>query len=284
VSYAVLLATERMVKENSLRTTITGVLLLIILLQGCATPGEKDDPKEGATVADTPVAYVPQEGLSSQQRFREALNLLEDGQPLAARGELILYLEQKPGSDTGADLLQQIDLPALDYFPEDYREVQLAPGQSLSTLARQYLGSIYQFYALAKYNGIAVPHSLRVGQTIRIPLTTEARSAFAAQDSAVKTTTPGAITPNVAVDAPKDDTTEPVTEKPVLQSEPQPEDTPAADVATLHREALDAYRAQDLNRAIELWDQVLIIDPDHENARLYRAQAVELQVKLRSLN
>jgi hypothetical protein len=86
------------------------------------------------------------------------------------------------------------------------------------------------------------------------------------------------------MDATQDDTAEPVTEKPVLQTELQPEDAPATDAATLHREALDAYRAQDLNRAIELWDQVLIIDPDHENARLYRAQAVELQVKLRSLN
>jgi len=261
-----------------LRTTITGVLLLIMLLQGCATPGGKDDPKESTTVADTSAAYVPQEGLSAQQRFREALNLLEDGQPLPARAELIVYLEQNPGSDTGADLLQQIDLPALDYFPEDYREVQLAPGQSLSTLSKQYLGSIYQFYALAKYNGIAVPHSLRAGQTLRIPLTAEARSAFAAQDTSGKTTKPAATAPKVEV----------VTKTPARPTQsttqPQAEDSQTADVAQLHREALDAYRAQDLNRAIELWDQVLIIDPDHENARLYRAQAVELQVKLRNLN
>ena len=37
------------------------------------------------------------------------------------------------------------------------------------------------------------------------------------------------------------------------------------------------------DRAIALWDELLAIEPDHENARLYRSQALELQQKLRSL-
>ena len=54
-------------------------------------------------------------------------------------------------------------------------------------------------------------------------------------------------------------------------------------VDQMHLEALNAYRAQDLSRAIALWDEVLTIQPDHENARLYRAQALQLQQRLRDL-
>ena len=54
------------------------------------------------------------------------------------------------------------------------------------------------------------------------------------------------------------------------------------DAERLHRDALNAYRAQDLEQAIALWNQVLAKDPDHESARLYRAQALELQKKLGS--
>jgi hypothetical protein len=59
---------------------------------------------------------------------------------------------------------------------------------------------------------------------------------------------------------------------------------PADESGELHRRALNAYRAQDLGGAIALWDRVLVLDPEHENARLYRAQALELQGKLRRLN
>jgi hypothetical protein len=275
------------VKENGLRTTIAGLLLGIILLQGCATGANKGDGSDGATLAEnTREVYVSQEGLSSQQRFREALSLLEDGRPIEARKELELYLEQNPESDTGIDLLRQINLPSLDYFPEDYREVQLAPNETLSNLSNQYLGSIYQFFALAKYNGISQPDSLRAGQTIRIPLTDTARSAFAAQDSSGPDAkfVPAARPPPKATQTKKvaQPQAEATQTKEVVQ--PQTEDTPAKEVAQLHREALNAYRAQDLNSAIELWDEVLVIDPEHENARLYRAQAIELQTKLRSLN
>ena len=44
------------------------------------------------------------------------------------------------------------------------------------------------------------------------------------------------------------------------------------------------YRKQNLDKAIDLWDRVLALDPNHELAKLYRARAVELKVRLEKLD
>ena len=51
-----------------------------------------------------------------------------------------------------------------------------------------------------------------------------------------------------------------------------------------HREASSAYRRQELDLAIEKWNKVLEIDPQHSSAKLYRAQAIELKERLKKLN
>jgi tetratricopeptide (TPR) repeat protein len=51
-----------------------------------------------------------------------------------------------------------------------------------------------------------------------------------------------------------------------------------------HREASSAFRRQELDLAIEKWDMVLTVNPDHSSAKLYRAQALELKEKLDNIN
>ena len=51
-----------------------------------------------------------------------------------------------------------------------------------------------------------------------------------------------------------------------------------------HREASSAFRRQELDLAIEKWDMVLKVNPDHSSAKLYRAQALELKEKLNNIN
>lgn len=277
------------------------VVGMVLGLSACTVVGIGQDAGPSADAAAGAAGgedYQPQPDLSSQQRFRQALYLLEEGRPQPARQELVIYLEAQPRSELAADLLRQIDLPALDYFPEDYREVQLAPGQSLSTLSRQYLGSVYQFHALAKYNGIAEPRKLRAGQAVRIPLTPNALDAFAALDTTGSSIASSA-TPEIAdevfdvlpEEAAPEILGEPATSPAAITDAETPPaataqavSTPAADPGQLHRQALNAYRSQDLDKAIALWDQVLEVDPDHSSARLYRSQAIELKEKLSRLN
>jgi len=273
--------------------TATGILVGfgLLVLAGCAQLGGSSKADSALQQPDSalqqPVApYVPKQGLSAQQRIREALMLLEEGDESAARVEVVLYLQQQPRSELGQDLLRQINLPAADYFPTDYRKIELASGQSLSNISNEYLGSVYKFHALAKYNMIAEPRKLAAGQTIRIPLTDKALAVFESQDSgsvdaAVDDPAEDSLIETEVVEAVETESAEIVEVETVEVNEV--EIVAAPDVEKMHREALNAYRAQDLSKAIDLWDQVLAVDPGYENASLYRAQAIQLQNKLRNL-
>ena len=50
-----------------------------------------------------------------------------------------------------------------------------------------------------------------------------------------------------------------------------------------YRIGVAAFQKQDLDRAIAAWDKTLAIDPDHKNAQLNRAQALELKQNLQKL-
>jgi tetratricopeptide (TPR) repeat protein len=54
-------------------------------------------------------------------------------------------------------------------------------------------------------------------------------------------------------------------------------------VEEYHKQAMVLYRKQELSRAIEKWDDVLRLDPNHELAKKYRARALELQRKIEQL-
>jgi len=55
-------------------------------------------------------------------------------------------------------------------------------------------------------------------------------------------------------------------------------------VPKLHQEAVILYRHQDLDEAIDLWNQILAISPDFEPAQAYRARARELRRRLEELD
>jgi Tfp pilus assembly protein PilF len=55
----------------------------------------------------------------------------------------------------------------------------------------------------------------------------------------------------------------------------------AADI--YYRNGVAAFQKQDLDGAIAAWDKTLTIDPDHRNAQLNRAQAIELKQNLQRL-
>ena len=355
---------------------------------GCAsveqTPGAGEQP---ATQQDTrrgkPVsAPTPTPGLSSQDRFRLILELLEQGNSAKAMAELEAYLVQRPGSRIAKGLVAQLEAAPGSMFPAESFPVTLASGESLSTLARDYLGDLYLFYALARYNDIAVPRNIKIGQTINIPATA---SALAHRDALASGTAPVAQ-PDVepaAIDEPEElaeTDPEPAPEAPaepltptqmlvaaftaaaesgdytevvavtsqhsaalaaddwellrdaytssgeaLSASDPTTASQLYTSAATLmadqgqneaalqllqqavpldaaneqasammqnissslvdgyHREASAAFRAQELEKAITLWDKVLALDPEHSNALVYRAQALELQDRLSNL-
>ncbi|MEM9620594.1 MAG: LysM domain-containing protein [Pseudomonadota bacterium] len=395
-----------------MRTKLSALRLLLavqtLMLAACASVDNapEDAPADQDAEMTAPISYQASPGLTTQQRFREALALLENGNPGQAEAELQAYLQERPRSKIARDLVSQITR-AEDYFPEESFTVVLESGESLSTLSKKYLGSVYKFYALARYNNIDVPRNTRIGQRIEIPLTTEAREVRQALESgqtltgsgdteAAPDNAPSPATTQTAdnqadadpvMDAAADAGTGAIAEStdigtsvepdsepappspstllaaavdagdyrgaiatlktmPTLTGEDQqlailaylssadelaaagenataarhfaaaaellqatdeadraldayrsavnlnPADVSAADkYASLrkeladkyHRQASMAFRAQELDTAISIWDRVLEIDENHANAQIYRAQALELKARLSTL-
>jgi tetratricopeptide (TPR) repeat protein len=55
----------------------------------------------------------------------------------------------------------------------------------------------------------------------------------------------------------------------------------AADI--YYRQGVDAFQRQDLDGAIAAWDKAIAYNPEHKNAQLQRAQAIELKQNLQKL-
>lgn len=153
------------------------VALLALLLAGCQTAKQTAVSEQAQTPSQAQAELVAEPGLSADDRLRKVISQLELGEVAVARVELEAYLVERPDSKVARDLLRQIDLPSHEYYPTESFNVRLTPGDSLSTLAQKYLGTYYQFYGLAKYNAIARPKDLKVGQIVSIPLTESARLA-----------------------------------------------------------------------------------------------------------
>jgi len=344
--------------------------------------------------------YTAEVGLTPRQRFSKALEKLENGEDGQALAELNAYLLAVPNSNSARNLVAQISTDSSEYFPSEHFKVNLTSGASLSTLAKRYLGSALKFYALAKYNNIANPSRVNIGQEIKIPLTQLARSQRD-KDNALELAAPNMEKEESVVDLAKAEgsnnvvedmtdatelpeveplLTEVIPVAPVetaesalndLQELTQNKDYAAAieklttlstfgkfnkvsrelAIATYtgrakeiaetdnilaatyyakagqlnlteeqtfaafenfkmatdldnkndqameemlvlqkeiadkyHREASSAFRRQELDLAIEKWDMVLKVNPDHSSAKLYRAQALELKEKLYKIN
>jgi len=358
--------------------------VLLVTLAGCqpAKPVAVAPQPEPVSVVtepppETAPQYVAEPGLKPQQRIERAIKHLEKGEAGQAKAELEAYLAVVPSSKVAQDLLRQIDVPSSEYYPAASRDITLGTGDSFSVLAQKYLGSYYQFYALAKYNGVAVPRDVSAGRKIHIPLTPRARQVFEAPPESFPITgaAPGMISETIPGDtageaagagsqaipsgwslvagliaegkyepaaqeierssrldaltkeqrqlgisayrnsadalAPKDparasarllqagkwlaadhnDTAALITLQKSAALDPgnATAQKAYADLKTnladtYHKEASAAFRQQDLDRAIALWEKTLVIDPNHKFAQANLNQARELKAKLEKLH
>lgn len=160
------------------------VVCLAASLAACVSTGKGSNATSGqasngtnSVAANTQQVSRPEPNLTPRQRIKKAINQLEQGNEQVAEVELTEYLISVPSSKLAQDFLKQIRTPSEAYFPTEFFTVDLKFGQSISTLAKQYLGSAWQFYALAKYNNIDNPSRIITGSEIKIPLTDYAKLA-----------------------------------------------------------------------------------------------------------
>lgn len=294
------------------------VPFVAVIVAGCAAPAPEPvpapaQPVQAAGPAPAPApAPAPMPELSpvqakalAQRLAIEAVDELQNGNEAAARAKLDRALELDAGNELARKLLDQVNANAERELGPVHFRYTVQRDDSLSKIAQQFLGDRLRFYILAKYNGIANPSRLSLGQVIRVPGRAPAPAVAATVAGApaqVEAETKPAAEP--APPQPQHDAETLMARGVDLQragdlegaygafSEAAQKDPGNRDammqrdalrqalVRRFEREAAEAFQRQNLVVAIAKWDRVLELDPANRKARLERERALDLEKKL----
>jgi tetratricopeptide (TPR) repeat protein len=265
-----------------------------------------------------PTVPTPQQKQQAQALAQSAATQLENGNEEQARAELQRALSLDGGHKLALSLKRQItDDPIAMLGGQSFTYV-VRPNDSLSSIAGRFLGDVFMFYALARYNNIAVPRQLATGQSIKIPGKAPppavASSPTPTSPSHVPATAPAS--PPAAAPAPVIPPPPPPPPPPspgevtfrageaaeragdleralreyrkAVQLEHPSAQAKAARVqkALVDRYAMAAHKAflsQNLQGAIDGWAQVLRVDPANDRAQLELQRCKDLQQKVAEL-
>lgn len=236
------------------------------------------------------------------------MRLLDRGDPEAARGELEAALQLEPGNEAAKTLLWQIDVDPEQALGRESFPYTVQPGDSLSKIAKKFLGDYNKFYVLSKYNGIRVPGGLEVGQVLKIPGKKPAPASppplpppptRAAPPPAPEPAS-GGSEPESAAERAYQSGLQALSAKSLekaydqfsqaLKANPRHagaqekmKEVKPALVEAYYKKALAAFHKHDLDETIKYCNKALELDPENEKVRLRRAEAEELQERLKKL-
>lgn len=247
----------------SRQISLAGFAAIGLALAGCGTV------QRGGV--GTPSTELPRSG-NWPQRLRDVIADLNRGDATAARRKLTQMLRRQPGDGVARQLLAQIDTDPQTLLGRESYSYTLRPGETLSTVAQRALGNPMLFYALARYNNIAVPSSVTPGQTIQVPGRRPAASAPARPDPRPQTRPPRTATPSTA--------TPPPTRAPAPRPA-APRGNPAQ-AARLRAQGLAALNTGAADRAVALLSQALALDPGNSAISNDLGRARRVQSTLRS--
>lgn len=141
----------------------------VLSLTGCQLLESRPDSES----AEEP---APESPVSEEERetptLARAIDLLQDGSTGEAE-EMLQDLADEEGGSVALQLLEQIHNPPESLLGEEYIEVTVQAGDSLSGLAAEYAGNSLMFFALARLNGIERPRLLQPGTTLKVPAPAE---------------------------------------------------------------------------------------------------------------
>lgn len=304
----------------------------VSLLSACASkapaPAPAPAPVDTSTVAEPPapvsppVPTGPVTPAAAEQARKTALaaaELLEAGNEDQAKAELQRALTIDPNNKLAQSLLKQISADPVATLGRESFAYTVRPSDTLSKIAQRFLGDVYLFYILARYNDIKVPKQVSGGQVLRIP----GKAPPPAPPAAPTPPAPPPAPVAAPVAAPPPPVAPP---PPPAAPPPPPEPSPgekamagaaAAERAGDLRRALtgyttaaalnqagasakvesvrkdlvkrhtqlarNAFTKQDLDGAIQNWDRVLELDATNETARFERKKAIDLKEKLKAI-
>lgn len=296
----------------------------VSLLAACAqaptsapAPGTVTAPAASAAPEAAPPAVpsAPLTPATQQQGQKMALaaaGMLESGHEDQAKAELQRALAADPGNKLALNLMRQITADPVAALGRESFNYTVRPNDSMSAIAGRFLGDIYSFYILARYNGIAVPRQVAGGQTLRIPGKAPPPSAQREVAPRVEAAAPPPPPPPPpAVPAPPPPPPEPTPGERAMRTaeaaerggdlerahleyrkaaslneagaEAKAEQTRKQLVLRYSLNARTAFAKQDLDGAIRGWERVLSIDPTNDTAKLERQRALALKEKVKKL-
>ncbi len=280
-------------------TLLAAATLAALTVAGCATPAPPPPPApapdaaaaqaaaqaasaaSAAPVADpapappaVPTGPVPPAQQAQAQKLAmAAVELLEAGNEDQAKSEIQNALSIDPNNKLASSLSRQISVDPVATLGRESFAYTVRSSDTLSRIAGRFLGDIYSFYLLARYNDIKVPRQVAAGQVIRIPGKAPAGGLV---DPPV-TRPPAPPTPPAA---PAPVAVPPAT-PPAPPPPPKPEPVDLKKEAQRHlRDARAAGARQDLCAAIAAYGKALDADPDNNSAKLERQQATARRDKL----
>jgi predicted Zn-dependent protease len=233
-------------------------------LGGCGSSGTKTV----ASASSAPVSAPTEEegNWAGRDGVKDAIALLNEGNSKEARERLMAVLRKQPGDAIARQLVQQIDSDPKVLLGSESYSYTLKDGESLSSVAQRTLGNPMMFYALARYNGIAVPTSVEAGQTILVP----GKRPEPARAAAKKTAPKAAPEPKAAA-------------KPVESvAKPAARAANPAQASKFRGQALAALNSGAIDRAVSLLRQALSHDPGNGTIKGDLNRALRIQKTVRS--
>lgn len=254
-------------------------------LKSALSPTEPHAERKTMKSTDADAVVAKEHSDAPRQNIGQIIRLLEDGKQDEARRALKEFRANDPKNPVALSLQQQLEADPVKMLGKKARNYTVASGDTLGGLAERFLGNPLKFVILARYNHINRTKDLRVGQVLRIPTGPQ-------HEEAPSETTEQTVQSDTPTPAPVDSAPAKIEEKPGTPEKPivtAPESPSMKDATTLaqvrkyHEQALLAYRRQDLDQAIALWNKALALDPTYEPALGYRARALELRKRLDQL-
>ncbi len=147
-------------------------LLLLGLIGGCQTAPvvplvEPPPPPPPAPIVVPEPEPLP---VPLATELKSVIELMQNGEAQLASDSLVAMIADHPSPKVMKALLLQLQTDSNTLFGDDFYEITVRAGDTLSDLADQHLSDPLQFYALAKYNDIAIPRLLEVNQRLKIPI------------------------------------------------------------------------------------------------------------------